>query len=62
MFHRPTTMAAAFINTTAQMIRTKKVDHQRGIGHWVARHVAERALTDNRFGIVTEYDKTPRRS
>jgi len=59
MFKRPTTMAAAFINVTAQMMRDKKVDHNRGTGHWVARHVAERALNNPTFGIVTEYDKRP---
>ncbi len=56
MFQRLTSVGQALLDATANEIKAGKVDHQRGTGHWVARHVAERALNNPNFGIVTEYD------
>jgi hypothetical protein len=59
MFTRPTTMAEAFLNATVKQIQTGKVDHVKGTGNWIARHVAVTAQTREGFGLVREYDKRP---
>ncbi len=35
----PTNMAAAFVNAAVKKMKTEKVDHQKGTGHWIARKV-----------------------
>ena len=35
----PTNMAAAFVNAAVKKMKTEKVDHQKGLGHWIARKV-----------------------
>lgn len=59
MFKRPTTMANAFITATVKQIKAGKVDHVKGTGNWVARHVAVSAEERPTFGLVTEFDKRP---
>lgn len=62
MYARPTTMAEAFINATAKLMREKKVDHQAGKGNWVARRVAIQADSGSKTGIVRDYDHWPKKT
>jgi len=59
MYTRHTALSEAFIRATAKLADEGKVDHARGRGPWVARHVAENVINRNGFGMVTDYDHCP---
>lgn len=61
MYSRPTAMAAAFINAVAKKINAGEVDHQTGKGNWIARRIAIDAEQGRKIGIVTDYDRSPRK-
>lgn len=58
MFVRATALADALIAATAKKMQTEKVDHQAGVGNWIARKVILNTEREG-FGLVTEYDKRP---
>lgn len=57
MFQRPTSLADAFITAAVK----HKVDHQRGQGNWIARRAIQNTERP-RFGVVTEYDRSPKKT
>lgn len=54
-FHRPTSLAAAFINAA---INTPGVSPEKGTGNWVARRSIINAERPG-FGVVFERDRNP---